>query len=147
MRLDRKVARPEMGAMEQGYLLQFAVSAVAIALLALAAWSARIPRKVAPLNETSARALIADEEPDVAVERVWVDAAGHTAVAKAGGDGVVLFRVGDGFAIRSVPWAQVAGAVARKGRAVIRFGDAGAPAAAFQLPSGTERPPFAEVAA
>ena len=74
-------------------------------------------------------------------------AAGQTAVAKAGGAGVVLFRVGDGFAIRSLPWAQVAGAVARQGRAVIRFGDAGAPAAAFQLPSGAERPPFAEVAA
>jgi hypothetical protein len=133
-----------MGAMEQGYLLQFAVSAIAIAVLAATAWWARIPRKVEPLDEASARALIKDEDPDVVLERVWVDAAGQTAVAKAGGDGVVLFRVGDGFAVRSLPWAQVAGAVARQGRAVIRFGDVGAPAAAFRLPSGAERAPFAE---
>ena len=130
--------------MDQAYIIQFAVSATAIVLLALIAWWAKIPRKVAPLDEASARALIADELPDLAVERVWVDAAGETAVAKAGRDGVVLFRVGDGFAVRDLPWADISHPRLVNGRAVFRFGDPGCPSAAFRL-SG-DRPPFAEAA-
>lgn len=136
-----------MGLMEQGYLIQFAGSAAAIAVLALAAAWARIPRNAPLLDEATARALIGDEEPDVRIERVWVDAAGRTAVAKAGDEGVVLFRVGDSFAVRLVPWTDLAKATVRKGAALIRFGEIGAPAAAFQLPGGADRPPFAEVAA
>lgn len=133
--------------MDESYLLQFAGSAGAIAVLALAAAWARIPRKAPMLDEATARALIKGEEPDVMLERVWVDAAGRTAVAKAGGEGVVLFRVGDSFAVRSMPWAEIAKATVRKGRALIRFDDIGAPAAAFQLPGGADRAPFAEAAA
>jgi thiamine biosynthesis lipoprotein ApbE len=128
--------------MDQATLLQLAGSALAICVLALAAAWARIPRQVGPLDEATARALIAEELPDIAVERLWLDAEGRTAVAKAGGEGVVLFRVGDGFAVRSAAWPQVAGAVVRKGRALIRFGDPAAPVAAFQL-GGLQKAPFA----
>ncbi|MGE5500545.1 MAG: hypothetical protein ACM3W4_01310, partial [Ignavibacteriales bacterium] len=65
--------------MDQAYIIQFAVSAVAIVVLALVAAWARIPRQVAPLDESSALAVIADELPDTPVERVWIDAAGEAA--------------------------------------------------------------------
>lgn len=130
--------------MDQAYIIQFAVSATAIVILALIAWWAKIPRQVAPLDEASARTLIAEELPDLVVDRVWVDAAGETAVARAGDEGVVLFRVGDGFAVRNLPWAEASRPRLVKGRAVFRFGDPGCPSATFRL-SG-DRPPFAEAA-
>jgi len=133
--------------LDQAYIIQFAVSAVAIVVLASVAALARIPRKVAPLNEASARAVIADELPDTKVERVWVDAAGRAAVAKSGAEGVVLFRVGDGFAVRSAPWSEVVQAPVKGEGVVIRFRDPAAPAARFQLAPGANRAPFAEVAA
>lgn len=133
--------------MEQAYIIQFAVSAVAIIVLAsVAAW-ARIPRQVAPLDESSARAVIADELPDTPIERVWIDAVGQAAVAKSGAEAVVLFRVGDGFAVRQAPWSNLAKADARDGRVVIRFGDPAAPAARFQLAPGATSTPFSEIAA
>ncbi|MGE5566847.1 MAG: hypothetical protein ACM3YN_11935 [Parcubacteria group bacterium] len=133
--------------MDQAYIIQFAVSAVAIVVLALVAAWARIPREVAPLDESSARAVIADELPGTPVERVWVDAAGQAAVAKAGSEAIVLFRVGDGFAVRQAPWSKLANADTRNGRVVIRFGDPAAPAAQFQLAPGATHAPFSEIAA
>ena len=130
--------------MDQAYIIQFSVSAAAIIVLALVAWSARIPRKVGPLDDASARAVIGEELPDLTIDRVWVDAAGETAVARAGDEGVVLFRVGDGFAVRNLPWADVARPKLAKGKALFRFDDPGAPGAAFKL-SG-DKPPFAEAA-
>jgi len=133
--------------MEDGYLIQFVGSALAIAVLTLIAAWARIPRKVPVLDEAAARALIADEEPDIAVDEVWVDAEGMTAVARAGDEGLVLFRVGDGFAVRTMPWGEVAQAGASGGRAVIALHDPAAPKAVFQLPKGAERLPFAGASA
>ncbi len=133
--------------MDQGYIVQFAVSGVAIIVLATLAALARIPRKIPPLDEASARAVIADELPDTPVDRVWVDASGRVAVAKSGSEGVVLFRVGDSFAVRSAPWNDVAQAPVKGEGVVIRFHDPAAPAARFQLAPGASRAPFAEVAA
>ncbi|HEX6860123.1 MAG TPA: hypothetical protein VF138_08010 [Caulobacteraceae bacterium] len=127
--------------MDQGYLIQFAVSIAAILVLAAAAFWARIPRKVEPLTEASARGLIAEELPDARIDAVWIDAAGEAAVAKAGAEGVVLFRVGDSFAVRTGPWAEIAAAKVAKGRAVFRFADPGCPAASFKLAG--EGAPFA----
>ena len=142
--LDHKAGRPEMGSMDQGYLIQFAVSAAAIVVLALVAWWARIPREVEPLDEASARALIAEELPDLRVDRIWVDASGETAVARAGEAGVVLFRVGDGYAVRETPWVEVARCRPAKGAAIFRFNDPGCPSAVFRLAG--ERLPFVEAA-
>lgn len=127
--------------MDQGYLLQFAGSAVAIALLAAAAFWARIPRPTQPLTEQSARRLISEELPDLRLERVWIDAAGDTAVARSGDSGVVLFRVGDSYTVRTAPWETVKAARCGKGRAVIRFDDPACPTAAFKLAG--EGAPFA----
>lgn len=131
--------------MDQAYIIQFAVSATAIVVLALVAWWARIPRPVAPLDEASARAMIGEELPDLSLDRVWVDAIGQTAVARAGDEGVVLFRVGDSFAVRNLSWAQVTRSRVAKGRALFTFGDPAAPVAAFQLAG--DKPPFAEASA
>jgi len=129
--------------MEDGYLIQFVGSAVAIAIMTLIAAWARIPRQTPALDDASARALIADEEPDLALDTVWIDAEGAAAVARAGDEGVVLFRVGDGYAVRTMPWTELAAAIATGGRAVIAFRDPGAPRAVFALPDGAERLPFA----
>ena len=129
---------------DQAYLIQFAVSAAAIVILALVAWWARIPRKVEPLTEASARALIAEELPDLRLDRVWVDAAGETAVARAGEAAVVLFRVGDSYAVREAPWSNIPHCRVAKGAAVFRFDDPGCPSAAFRLAG--ERLPFGEAA-
>lgn len=131
--------------MDQAYVIQFAVSGAAIIILALVAWWARIPRQVPPLDEASARAVIADELPDLTLDRVWVDASGQTAVARAGDEGVILFRVGDGFAVRNLPWAEVSRPQLMKGRAFFRFDDPGAPTAAFKLTG--DQAPFAGAAA
>lgn len=133
--------------MEDGYLIQFVGSAVAIAVMTLIAAWARIPRQTPPLDEAAARALIADEEPDLTLDNVWIDADGRTAVARSGEEGVVLFRVGDGFAVRTMPWAELSAAMATGGRAVFAFHDPGAPRAVFALPDGAERLPFAGAAA
>lgn len=130
--------------MDQAYLIQFAVSAAAIVLLAAVAAWARIPRKVEPLTEVAARSLIVEDLPETRIDRVWIDADGLTAVAKAGAEGVVLFRVGDGFAVRTMPWDAVCRAQPMKGRALFRFGDPGAPACAFKVAG--ERLPFGEAA-
>lgn len=127
--------------MDEGYLLQFAGSAAAIALLAAAAFWARIPRPTQPLTEVSARDLILDELPDAAPERVWVDASGDTAVAKAGDAGIVLFRVGDSYTVRTAPWGEVQASRRLNDRAVIRFDDPACPSAVFRLVG--EGAPFA----
>jgi len=126
---------------DQAYLLQFAGSLAAVALLAAAAFWARIPRPTQPLTDSAARAFIEDELPDQVLERVWIDAAGDTAVGKAGDMGVVLFRVGDSYAVRTAPWAQVKAARCAKAVAVIRFDDPACPMAAFQLAEA--KAPFA----
>ena len=89
--------------------------------------------------------MIGEELPDLTLDHVWVDATGETAVARAGDEGVVLFRVGDGFAVRNLPWAQVARPKLAKGRVVFRFDDPGAPGAVFRIAGA--QPPFAEAAA
>ena len=126
------------------YAAQFAVSAAAIVVLALVARWARIPRLVEPFNDASARALIADELPDLRIDRVWIDAAGETAVARAGDEGVVLFRVGDAFTVRTAPWAEITRTRVASGKALFRFDDPGCPSAAFRLAG--ERLPFVEAA-
>lgn len=130
--------------MDQAYLLQFAVSAVAICVMAAVAAWARVPRPTPPLTESAARAIIQDELPDLSLGPVWVDACGDTAVARAGELGVVLFRVGDSYTVREAPWETVKAAKPRKDRLVIAFGDPAAPAAEFKLAGGPA--PFAEAA-
>lgn len=131
--------------LDPAYFVQFAVSAVAICVMAAVAAWAKIPRPTPPLDEARARELIAGELPEVAIGEVWIDKTGDTAIARSGDEAVVLFRVGDSYAVRQAPWDEVRKARSRDGRVVIAFHDPGAPAATFRL-SG-ERAPFLEVRA
>jgi hypothetical protein len=117
----------------QDFLIHFAASGLAVAVLAgLAAW-ARIGRPLAPLDERQARALLAEEFPGHSLERVWVGADGAGALAKSGAAALVLVRVGDGYAARLIPWAKARAARARDGRISLQLADAAAPRATIAV--------------
>ena len=119
--------------LSQAFLIQVAVSGVAVAgLVALAAW-ARIARPLPPLDEASARVLMAEEFPARSLERVWVAADGAGALAKSGAMALVLFRAGDGYAARQVPWERARSAPVRDGRLRLDLADVTAPRAAIAL--------------
>ncbi len=97
------------------FLIQLAVSAVAVAaLVALAAW-AKIARDAPPLDEAHARSLLADDFPDHALEAVWTAPDGSRAAARAGGELLSVRRIGDGYVtsterFRPEAWPPGAGA-------------------------------------
>ena len=91
------------------FLIQFAVSLLAVAaLVGLAAW-ARIARHAPPLDEAHARAVMGEEFPGRAVEALWLAQDGETALARSGGDYLLLRRAGDGYVARRGPLAQLSG--------------------------------------
>ena len=66
------------------FLIQFAASGAAITLLvALAAW-ARIARPCAPLDESRAGELLAQEFPGRRIDALWLAADGAGALARSG---------------------------------------------------------------
>lgn len=94
-------------------LIQLLGSATAVALLVgLAAW-ARIARPTPPLDEAGARALLADEFADDPIDALWIAADGAGLVARSGERALVLWRKGDGYVARDLPWtdAMAAGIV------------------------------------
>jgi hypothetical protein len=114
-------------------LIQFAVSAAAVALMVgLAAWATR-GRSGPPLDEAAARAWLADEFPGRRIERLWLAADGAGAVAKSGDQALVLTRMGDGYAARRVPWAKALAARVHQGRVLIPLSDVAAPRAVLAL--------------
>lgn len=118
-----------------GFLAQFALSAVAIGVMvALAAW-ARIARPLAPLDDARARALLAEEFPGHPIDALWVGADGAGALAKSGALGLIVCRIGDGYAARQTTWAQVLSARFKDGKLSVDLGDAGAPRALIALPA------------
>lgn len=119
--------------MNTGFLLQFIASALAVgALVLLVAW-ARIARPTPPLDEARARALIAEEFPGRTIEGVWVARDGAGALGRSGAAALVICRVGDGYAARSVPWAQALAASFKDGRLRIDLGEVAAPRAVLAL--------------
>ncbi len=121
--------------MDQAYFIQLAASGAAVAILvALAAWLG-IARPSGPLDEASARALLAEEFPGRAVDALWVATDGAGALARSGALALVICRTGDGFAARQIPWAQALAATFREGRLSLNLGDVTAPRAIIALPS------------
>jgi hypothetical protein len=119
--------------MNNGFLIQTAASLAAIGLMvALAAW-ARIARPQPALDEARARALIAEDYPDRAIQAVWVSADGAGALARSGDQALVLTRLGDGWAARQLPWAKAAAAPLEGGKVSLRLGDVAAPRAVLEL--------------
>ncbi|KRA65019.1 hypothetical protein ASD79_18975 [Caulobacter sp. Root655] len=110
--------------MDKALLIQLVGSATAVALLVgLAAW-ARIARPTPPLDGQAARTLLADEFPDDPVDALWTAADGTGAVARSGDLALVLWRKGDGYVARAVPWAQARAATVEGGRLKLRLADA-----------------------
>ena len=121
--------------MDDAFFVQMALSAAAVGLLvALAAW-AKIAKPVGPLDEHKARALLAEEFPTRTVEAVWIASDGCGALAKSNGLALVICRVGDGFALRQIPWPQAVAATFKDGRLSIDLRDVAAPTAVIALPS------------
>jgi hypothetical protein len=101
--------------LDKALLIQLVGSAVAVSLLvALAAW-ARIPRATPPLDVEGARALLAVEFPDDQVEALWIATDGAGVVARSKDRALVLWRKGDGYVARDMPWAAALEAKAADG--------------------------------
>jgi hypothetical protein len=114
-------------------LIQFAISAIAVAaMVGLAAWATR-GRSAPPLDEATARRWLADEYPSRAIDSLWLAADGKGCVARSGDRALVLTRMGVGYAARQGPWAQVLGANVKNGRLRIAFGDVAAPRAVLAM--------------
>ena len=121
--------------MDEGTLVQLALSAAAVGvLIALAAW-AKIAKPVGPLDEQKARDLLAEEFPGRKVDAIWISTDGCGALAKSGGLALVICRVGDGFAARQIPWPQAVQATFKHGRLCVDLSDIAAPKATISLPA------------
>ena len=113
--------------MDAGYLIQFSVSAIAVALMvALAAWATR--GTGAPLlDEATARAWLADEFPGRPIDGLWLADDGKAAISRSGERALVLSRMGVGYVARQIPWTQVLAMKAEGGRVRIPLADVAAP--------------------
>ncbi len=119
--------------MSWAFVIQTAVSAVAIAgLVWLAAW-ARIAAPRAPLDADGARALIAEEFPDAPIEGLWIAADGGGAIAKSGERALVVFLRGDDYVARALAWGEAAAARVEDGAVRLAFHDIAAPGARLAL--------------
>ncbi|WP_269716436.1 hypothetical protein [Caulobacter sp. NIBR2454] len=90
--------------MNKALLVELFGSALAVAGMVGLAWWAKIPRSTPPLDEAAARAILADDFPDITPENIWIADDGRGAVARAGEQALVLFQLGDSYVARLVAW-------------------------------------------
>jgi hypothetical protein len=115
------------------FLLQTLGSAVAVGLMvAFAAW-AKIARPSPPLDEARARALLAEDFPDLAIDQLFLSGDGSGALARSGDAALVLSRLGDGWTARRLGWAEALNGRYAAGRLTLPLGDPGAPKAVIAL--------------
>ncbi len=128
--------------MDKAFVIQTAGSLVAIlALVGLAAW-AKIARPAPALDETEARKILADEFPEHPLDRVWIVGDGNGAVARAGDNALVLYRIGDGFVARSLPWRRLSETPRGSDGALLRLSDVTAPRVRIKLSADDVWPPL-----
>lgn len=119
--------------LDRGFLIQFAVSAAAVAgLVVLSAW-ARIARPTPPLDEAQARTLLDEEFPGQRPDEIWIAQDGAGALARSGASALILWRIGDGYVARATSWARVLEARLTNGRLRIDFDEAAAPRAVLAM--------------
>lgn len=116
-------------------------SAVAVAFMVAVAGWARIARPTPPLDDAAARALLADEFPDHRPDAPWLAADGRGAVARAGEAALVVFRLGDGWVSRSLPWASALTAPVRGGKVHFKLDDPACPRARLAVSGVNPWPP------
>jgi hypothetical protein len=110
--------------LDKAMLIQLGGSVVAVALLvAFAAWLG-VARATPPLDAQSARALLDLEFPDHRPDAVWIAADGAGIIAREGDRALVLYRRGDGYVARDLPWPAVVVLKPTNGRLVVRLADA-----------------------
>jgi len=110
--------------LDKALLIQLGGSVAAVALLvAFAAWMG-VARTTPPLDAASARALVALEFPDHKPDTLWVSADGAAVIAREGSLALVLYRRGDGYVARDLPWSRIVGLEPKGGRLVLRLDDA-----------------------
>jgi hypothetical protein len=133
--------------LNQALLIQTALSAAAVAVLVgLAAW-AKIARPGAPLDETRARKLLAEDFPGRTLDELWVAVDGKGALAKSGATALLLCELGDGYVCRQIPWAQALAASFKDGRITVNLADVGAPKAVIALTAWPPKVPPTDLAA
>lgn len=110
--------------MDKALLIQLGGSIAAVALLvAFAAWMG-VARATPPLDPQSARALVALEFPDHKPDALWVSADGAGVIARADALALVLYRRGDGYVARDLPWSAIAALKSKSGRLTVKLSDA-----------------------
>ena len=109
------------------FVIQFLGSLVAVAaLVGLVAW-ARIAHDAPLLDEARARALFAEEWPDLTVGEVWVAPDGQAALGHAGSLALVAWRAGDGYRWRQAPFHRLSACRARDGKIMLKLDDVATP--------------------
>jgi hypothetical protein len=109
--------------LDKALLMQLGGSVMAIAVLvALAAWLG-VARPTPPLDPDTARALLAQEFPDRRPYAVWIAADGAGAIAREDMLALVLYRRGDGYVARDLPWPTVAALKPAQGRLILRLAE------------------------
>lgn len=110
--------------MDKALLIQLGGSLAGVILLvAFAAWIG-VARATPPLDTESARALLAIEFPDHRPDAVWIAADGAGLIARQGDVALVLYRRGDGYVARDLPWSTVVALKPINGRLSVRVADA-----------------------
>jgi hypothetical protein len=117
------------------------VSVVGVGVMIAAAWWAGIPRPTPPLDDPAARALLAVEFPDSPVDELWIASDGGGAVARSGAEALVIYRAGDGYVARSLPWDDALASPVQSGQVRFSFGDVGAPRARLAVSGINPWPP------
>lgn len=127
--------------MSIGFLVQLGGSAIAITVLVLLSAWARIARATPLLDATTVQPLIRDEFPDAEPDSVWFAADGAGAVAKAGTEALIIFRLGDGFVTRATPWLRLSQAQRVGDQVTIKLSDPAAPRIRLKLDADAPWPP------
>lgn len=122
-------------------LVKLAVSAGFVVFMIIVAGLARIARPVAALNESSARDLLAAEFPDRTADLLWIAGDGAGVVARAGAEALVLYRLGDSWVARTMPWRLALVAPVKRGRVLLKLRDPAAPLARLAVSGVNPWPP------
>lgn len=122
--LNSNKLRGDASVLDKALLIQLGGSVAAVALLvAFAAWMG-VARATPPLDPESARALISLEFPDHKPDAIWIAADGAAVIAREGSMALVLYRRGDGYVARDLPWSTIAALKPTNGRLALKLSDA-----------------------
>jgi hypothetical protein len=112
---------------DKGFWIQTIASLIAVAVLIIAAWAARVSRPFSPLDPERARSLLAVEFPGKEPQQIWTGAGGHCVIAKAGDQALLIWRLGDGWVARQTDWPSLGNAKRDRDHIQLSLNDLTAP--------------------